>query len=405
MSKDAFELCEPGALQRALERYTAAAGRGYAAVAFAAGGKVTTASVNGTPDRRAPVGCVAKLLTATLVTGGARRGDFALDAPVTELLGVAPDALHGVTVRQLLEHTHGLDDSLLAAPRHASGFIERRELMQRVAALARWARPGEHYSYGHGGAWLLAAMLERVRGRTFAALVRDELLGSFAIEGARATAELCAALGTGLALTAEELARFGLHALASDAAVVAAPIAPLPGWHPLERGVCLGWKAASGGWFGHQSVWPGASIYLRVQPAARFALAVVAAKQAAALVALGLFGEHFAELFDGRARLPAEQRGPLPPGTYAQAAQVVSVASTPRGLCAEAWQVEAGGAQRGSRSLATLVPVGGVLFALPSNELVPYLEAIEAAPNEVWLWNGRVVLRGARDQAAGAIRR
>lgn len=389
MNKDADELSEPGALQRSLERYAASAGRSHVSVAFAAGAAIATAGVGGAADRRAPLGCLAKLVTASLVAAAARRGALALDAAVDELLGTTPGVVRGVTVRHLLEHTHGLDDSLLAAPRHAGGFIDRAELLKRVAALDRWAAPGSVYSYGNLGAWLLAALLERSFRRAYAELV-CELLAPSCLRGAVAP---CAALGVGLELTAAELVRFALAALTADRARATAPITPLPGWHPLERGICLGWKAAGGGWFGHQSVWPGASIFLRVQPEAKRALAVVAREQAAALVALGVFGAYFEELFDGRARLPQAARPPLQPGVYAQAARAVSVAGTPRGFEIEAWERDARGAPLGPRASAALVPAGAVLFAQPATELVPYLEVVAGSPGAAWLWNGRTVLR------------
>lgn len=397
MDEVTAELCEAGVLQRQLERYAAAAaGCGHVAVAFAAGPDAVTASVHGPADDPAPIGCLAKLLTATLVIAGAKGGVLALDAAVADILGAPGEALRGVTVRHLLEHTHGLDDSLLAAPRHVGGFVDRGELLSRVRALVRWAPPGAAYSYGNAGAWLLGMLLERVQGRSFATLVRDELLAPLRIEGAWRDANaggLCAALGTGLALTAEQLVRFALHAQQLDG--LGASITPLPGWHPLERGIALGFKSAGGGWLGHQSVWPGASTFLRVHAQRRLALAVVAREQPAALVALGALGKHFAELFAGRTRVPAEPRAQLLPGRYEQAAHVVSIAATPHGLRAEAWDRDERGAQRSERTSATLVRAGCIWFARPASGLVPYLEAVPGANGAAWLWNGRVVLRRA----------
>jgi hypothetical protein len=165
----------------------------------------------------------------------------------------------------------------------------------------------------------------------------------------------------------------------------------------LEKGICLGWKSAGAGWFGHQSSWPGASIYLRVHPQRKLALAIVAREQPAAIVALSVFSRHFAELFERRMRLLGED-GPaisdaLPLGAYAQAARVVVVSATPRGLCAEAWERDEHGAQRGVRSRAALAAAGGVLFAQPASELMPYLEAIRVGNGAAWLWNGRCILR------------
>ena len=391
------ELCEPGALQRLLDA-TITAGR--ISVAFASGSDVATAQVGDTGRREwaAPVGCIAKLFTATLACKAAERGLFALDTDVAEVLGADVDALRGVSIRHLLEHTHGLDDSLLAPPLRQCGFLDRDEHLSRVAALERWAAPGAAYSYGQMGAWLVGATLERLHDRALGLLVRDAILTPLAISGTwsdTSAASLCPASGAGLALTADELVRAGSFALANAGLTTASPVTPLPGWHPLECGVCLGWKYAGAGWFGHQSVWPGASSYLRVQPRRRLALAVVAHEQAAALVAIAVFGARFPELFEQRARLPtapqpADDAGA---GIYEQAARVVAVTSTPRGFCAEAWERDDRGVRCGSEARASLVRTRGVLFAQPASELLPYAQHVTGANGAEWLWNGRWVLR------------
>jgi CubicO group peptidase (beta-lactamase class C family) len=394
---DVANLCRSAALQQVLARHAAAAGGGPVHAAFVCGAAVATANAGGVSERAAPIGCLAKLLTAALVARCAERGELTFDDDVGAQLDADVEALRGVTVRHLLEHTHGLDDSLLAAPHYRNGFIDGADLLARVAPLVRWAAPGAAYSYGNAGAWLLAALLERLRGKPFAALVHGELLAPLGIEGQwhrPRDPQLCAATGAGLLLTAEELARFGLHALEHGRGLALAPITPLPGWHPLERGICRGWKSAGAGWFGHQSAWPGAASYLRVHPQRKLALAVVAQEQSASVVALGMFGTRFPELFEGRKRMPAEMAGGSPlPGVYAQAARAIAIEATPHGLCTEAWERDEHGRQRGARRRARLGRLGGVLLARPASELVPYLEPISAGGPSAWLWNGRFVLR------------
>jgi CubicO group peptidase (beta-lactamase class C family) len=402
MDEHVRELCEPGELRRSLEKKVPA---GRVAVALAAGGRVAATETAGGAgvDWAAPVGCIAKLLTASLACKSVERGRFALDTYVAALLGAEVEALRGVTVRHLLEHTHGLDDSLLTPPRQRHGLIDGEELLSRVAALQRWAAPGVAYSYGNAGAWLVAAALERLHCRAFGTFARDELLAPLGVVSAPSCDApwLCAATGAGLTLTAEELVRFGLSALDERSLPAAARVTPLPGWHPLERGVCLGWKYAGAGWFGHQSVWPRASIYFRVQPQRKLALAVVACEQAAALVAIGVFGARLPELFEQRSKLPGGRVSTdarRAAGVYEQAARVVAIEPTPHGLFASAWERDDGGRRRGTPTRALLVPTRGVLFAQPATELVPYVELIPGPTGAAWLWNGRTVLRRATAQ-------
>jgi hypothetical protein len=204
-------------------------------------------------------------------------------------------------------------------------------------------------------------------------------------------------------LTAEELVRFGSTALDEQSLPATAPVTPLPGWHPLERGVSLGWKYAGAGWFGHQSAWPRASIYLRVQPQRKLALAVVAGDQPAAIVAIGLFGARLPELFEQRSKLPGgdvSSDQPRLAGVYEQAARVVAIERTPRGLCAQAWERDDSGRRCGTPTRALLVPTRGVLFVQPATQLVPYLELIAGSNGAAWIWDGRTVLRRVTDQSS-----
>jgi CubicO group peptidase (beta-lactamase class C family) len=400
MNTDVAELADAAILRQLVAQCCSATGPGRISVAFACGAEVATASVGEAPGAASsPLGCLAKLFTATLVRRTAERGQLALDGHVAPLLGADLAALHGVTLRHLLEHTHGLDDSRLEAPRHDEGFIDRDELLRRVGALARFASPGVAYSYGHAGAWLAAAILERVQARLFAALVRGELLEPLGIDGVwldMAAARLCAATGAELALTAEQLARFGLHALTQGSSLAAEPITALPGWHPLERGVCLGWKYAGAGWFGHQSAWPGASSYLRVQPQRGLAVTVVASAQSAALAALRVFGARLPELFESMTRRLDGELMDEVSGTYEQAARMVRIAATRRGLQARTWRRNDRGEQHGAPACASLVPARGMLFARPATEHLPFVELVNRADGARWLWNGRCVLRRVR---------
>lgn len=384
-------------LESALRRATQGAASARVAVAVHSVAGTVVASVGGA-DEAVPIGCVAKLLTATLVRAAARQARLSLDDELGALLGPVPWALRGITLRQLLEHRHGLDDSALAPPRYRRGFLDDAELGERVATLARFAAPGECYSYGHLGAWLAAVALERVHARRFTELARAWLRDSLDLRAADAPA-ICPALGSGLALPAGELARFVARATAGLECDAHGTIAPLPGWNPLERGVCLGFKHSGGDWLGHQSAWPGASAYVRGNAASGVGLAIVARTHPAAVVAARLLGGAHPELFQLRPPAPhaADAADAHWPGRYAQAALEVTVASRSEGLALEARSSH----EPAQSARARLMPSGGpVRFASPANELVPFAQLVrvpgEGAP---WLWNGRCLLRRTPDQS------
>lgn len=348
-----------------------------------------------------PLGCLGKLLVGTLARAAATEGQLDLDSPAEELLADGASRLRGVTLRHLLEHTHGLDDSMLAPPRYWQGFIDRAELVARVGCLHRWSESGALYSYGNLGAWLVAAVLERVYGRAYGLLVRDRLLAPGGVRGTfRSDRPLCAATGAGLALTAEQLVRFVAQALPAHAFArpvdsdSACSITQLPGWNPLERGIYLGWKYAGGGWFGHQSTWPQASAYVRVHPWRNIALAVLSQKQAAAIIAVRLFGSRFPELFDLKAtRREAGAATSIEPkhvGRYQRAAHAVDIAATGHVVRVIGYRRDAHGSLR-DESHAILRAAGDVWFAQPATELVPYVQFLASDTAGELLWNGRCV--------------
>jgi hypothetical protein len=159
---------------------------------------------------------------------------------------------------------------------------------------------------------------------------------------------------------------------------------PLPGWNPLERGVYLGWKYHGRGWFGHQSLWPAASLFVRAHPRRALALVVASRRHSAAVVAARVFGAQLPELFD--LRIPVGRSASPPCGdgvAFASAAWHAEIRG--RELCVR---------RRGSRTIhrATLSHVGGgVSLARPVIESFPHVEVV-ARGASAYLWNGRFVL-------------
>jgi CubicO group peptidase (beta-lactamase class C family) len=395
------ELARPDVLQRLLVAALAGT-RAAAAVAVVGGDAGAAAAAASDPPaaRAQPVGCLAKLVTAALARISAAARRLAFDDDVAELLGARGHALRGVTVRHLLEHTHGLDDSLLEEPRYERGFICRRDLLERVAQLPRLAAPGAIYSYGNLGAWLVASVLERVHARTYAVLVRRHVLPSLDARGAEVVP--CAATGRGLGLTVLELARFATQAIDwygtswPSAADTVRAITRLPGWNPLECGVHLGWKYAGHGWFGHQSAWPRASAYLRIHPARRLALVVQSRDVAAAVVAARLFGQRLPELFALPAPRATADAAAWQAAQFERAAQLVSIEPCGASLRLTARSRARPGRWGETASWLLADGIGGIRFARPGNELFPYVQLVAAPGGAAWLWNGRFVMPRVR---------
>jgi CubicO group peptidase (beta-lactamase class C family) len=409
------ELAQPAGLARALAQAFDGVARRRACVAFSRGSNWASAFVadggrGGTnmPREPMPVGCLAKLLTATLAIRVMAELGIGLHTRVTELLDLreARAVLARITLRQLLEHTHGLDCARIGPPPVRSGFIDVRELVLDVARWRPLAAPGAMYSYGNIGAWLIGAALERVVTRPFSQLLRERLLGPLGIQTDAASspraAVICPASGAGLALRVVDWLRF-LNSEAVDRAVACAEstgeaaslsVTPLPGWNPLERGIRLGWKYHGHGWFGHQSAWPEASALVRVNPERRIALVVISRDHAASVISGRFLGSALPELFE--LRTPPLQRhdAVVSPerylDRYGSAAFEVELAQSGAAL-----ELRVHDRLRDVRQRAALLPAAGHTFFTrrPVIESFPFIQLVEPHGGRFsYLWNGRSVL-------------
>jgi D-alanyl-D-alanine carboxypeptidase len=169
-------------LQGTLDRERVAQGIPGAAAAVVADGRVVWVGVSGLADvrRRVPVrrdtqfaiGSVTKPFVAGLVLDLAARGVLGLDDPLSRWVPHFPDARR-ITLRQLLDHTSGLDDYVtdgrfLAAERRRGPESEwaPRQLLRYVPSPL--AAPGERWNYSNANYLLLGLVAERATHRRLA---------------------------------------------------------------------------------------------------------------------------------------------------------------------------------------------------------------------------------------------
>jgi Beta-lactamase len=399
------ELAAPGSLRSTLDRaFQGAPPRGVvvglrcgARSACVVPSESSASSVCDTARVPVKVGCIAKLFTAMLARHAFERRRLAPDEQVSDLLraGEARRALRGITVRQLLEHTHGLDDSLLSVtPRDSRGRVDADALVRDFLAVPRLATPGALYSYGNAGACIVAALLERVGCCRYAVQLVETLLEPLGTGAVISGSSICPATGGELALDASDL----LNLVAE--AVFASPdvwpdeecagdcgfATPLSGWNPLERGVYLGWKYHGAGWLGHQSVWPGHSVLVRAHPRRKLALIAASSEHAAAVVAARVFGAYLPELFG--LQVPARPNAALglPTGVFRSAAWRVDIRPVDGESALRAGRSD--GRDESSAILRSVVP--GLWLTRPMLSAFPHVEVV--ALDRAYLWNGRFVL-------------
>jgi D-alanyl-D-alanine carboxypeptidase len=132
------------------------------------------------------VGSITKLYTATLVLGLVAEGRFELEDPLMRWFPEVPGA-GTITIRHLLNHTHGLHDPLqepdfipavLQNPARTWALDDVLERMRDPVF-----EPGAGWRYSNTGYHLLGAIVEAVTGSTFADLIRSRLLDPFEFDG------------------------------------------------------------------------------------------------------------------------------------------------------------------------------------------------------------------------------
>jgi CubicO group peptidase (beta-lactamase class C family) len=126
-----------------------------------------------TPDTLFRLGSTTKMMTALVALDTAGKGQVGVEVPVRTYLKDLRPALGKVTLRQLLTHTAGM--------REASPSIESRDDAGLGQMVRGWkadylfAPPGEVFSYSGPGYWLAGYVLERVHGKPYADVMRDQL--------------------------------------------------------------------------------------------------------------------------------------------------------------------------------------------------------------------------------------
>jgi CubicO group peptidase (beta-lactamase class C family) len=129
------------------------------------------------PETGFRLGSMSKAFTALAVMRMVEAGAISLDQRVVEVL---PDfALadqsdaDAITLRHLLAHTSGIPER---APR-AAPDASLREHVEALASVASVAQPGERHIYASPNYLIAARMIEVASGRSFEAVVQDQIMG------------------------------------------------------------------------------------------------------------------------------------------------------------------------------------------------------------------------------------
>ncbi|MDP2528595.1 MAG: serine hydrolase domain-containing protein [Candidatus Palauibacterales bacterium] len=140
-----------------------------------------------TPHTIFQSGSVGKQFTSAMILLLARDGKLALDDPITKYLPEGADVWKGITIRNLLTHTSGIQDYENADP----PIVDLRrdytdaQLAHLFARLPLVFPPGTTWSYSNTGYVLLGIIIDRVTGAHWNVFLHDRVFGPLGMKTAR----------------------------------------------------------------------------------------------------------------------------------------------------------------------------------------------------------------------------
>lgn len=142
--------------------------------------------VPNTPDTRYKIASITKAFTAVLILQLRDEGKLLLDAPIATYLPQYPGAgARRVTLHQLLNHTSGIEnfDRIKSAGEAITHGIPSYQLPHTSDALLTEfssgelvSEPGKQFSYNNADYIILGKIVEKLRGKPFAAVLAERIL-------------------------------------------------------------------------------------------------------------------------------------------------------------------------------------------------------------------------------------
>lgn len=133
------------------------------------------------PATRFETGSVSKWIASIVVLRLVDEGKLDLDAPIGLYLPeYRADTGARLTLRRLMSHSSGLPNQIAEArkdPATRGIELDQMQAVQRYASADLAFEPGTAWDYSHSNWLLVKAVVERVGGRPYAALVERTLVG------------------------------------------------------------------------------------------------------------------------------------------------------------------------------------------------------------------------------------
>ena len=144
--------------------------KGKVLVALGVGFADEAGEVPNSAETRFEIASATKQFTGAAICKLVEQKKLALDDPIAEHLPAVPDDCKAITVRHLLQHTSGIPGT-----NSAGGGDDLRAVVPIFLEGGPQHEPGTHFEYWNQGYALLAGIIERVSGDSYADYCKDEL--------------------------------------------------------------------------------------------------------------------------------------------------------------------------------------------------------------------------------------
>lgn len=136
-------------------------------------------NIPNTADTKFMIGSVSKPITAILVLTQVQKGLLELDKTIVDYLPeFSKKNGSRITIRQLLSHSSGMPNYDIMKdffPAVSRRFFEREEYVKLYMDSALVFEPGASYYYSSWGYFTLGYILERVTGKSYSQLMKEEI--------------------------------------------------------------------------------------------------------------------------------------------------------------------------------------------------------------------------------------
>lgn len=137
-----------------------------------------------TPATNFRLASVTKQFTAMSAMILVEQGKLSFDTTLADIFPGFPDYGAGVTIRHLLTHTSGLQAYEDLMTSDYTGQIRDSEVLSLMASCnSTYFAPGSAYRYSNSGYSVLAMIVEKVSGESFAAFLRDVIFAPLKMDG------------------------------------------------------------------------------------------------------------------------------------------------------------------------------------------------------------------------------